>query len=269
MADSKRSSPSLLARQLRLRLITGDESDVPRNLHNIVVSIHAIATFQALHDYLRPRVAGLLGPSSRLSGMFAALAASGFTGSTSRASNEESSQASKTVSGALETNPPPVAPGTVTRRRSQRLSAKANPSAANENPSGTDQIVADASASAKPSLQGEAAVVEPAPSDTVVDSELQADFSDDEDIDAEVYDEEVDPDISVADKTISLSVIEGRKLISFFLRRLIFVPQMVPRSKPKHQMEHVSPHRVPLFKMVQPRPRFVPPYLIKHLTLLL
>lgn len=220
MVDSKRSSPSLLARQLRLRLITGDESDVPRNLHNIVVSIHAIATFQALHDYLRPRVAGLLGPSSRLSGMFAALAASGFTGSTSRALNEESSQASRTVSGALETNPPPVAPGpsaTITRRRSQRLSAKANPSAASESAFGTDQIVADASASTGPSLQGGATVVEPAPSDTVVDSELQADFSDDEDIDAEVYDEEVDPDISVSDKTISLSVIEGRKFISFFL----------------------------------------------------
>lgn len=212
--DSKRSSPSLLARQLRLRLITGDESDVPRNLHNIVVSIHAIATFQALHDYLRPRVAGLLGPGSRLSGMFAALAASNFTGSTSRALNEESSQASKTVSGALETNPPPpVAPAIVTRRRSQRLSAKANPSAASESVSATDQIVADASASAGPSLQGETTVVEPAPSETVVDSELQADFSDDEDIDAEVYDEEVDPDISVADKTISLSVIEdGSKI---------------------------------------------------------
>ena len=58
--DSKRSSPSLLARQLRLRLVAVDDSDIPRNLHNIVVSIHAIATFQALHDYLRPRVAGLL-----------------------------------------------------------------------------------------------------------------------------------------------------------------------------------------------------------------
>ena len=58
--DSKRSSPSLLARQLRLRLVAGEDSDIPKNLHNIVVSIHAIATFQALHDYLRPRVAGLM-----------------------------------------------------------------------------------------------------------------------------------------------------------------------------------------------------------------
>ena len=46
-SDSKRGSPPLLARQLRLRLISEDDSGVPRNLHNVVVSIHAIATFQA------------------------------------------------------------------------------------------------------------------------------------------------------------------------------------------------------------------------------
>ena len=56
LLESKRSSPSLLARQLRLRLIAADDSDIPKNLSNIIVSIHAIATFQALHDYLRPRL---------------------------------------------------------------------------------------------------------------------------------------------------------------------------------------------------------------------
>ena len=73
--DSKRSSPSLLARQLRLRLVATEDADVPKSLSNIVVSIHAIATFQALHDYLRPRVAGILPSGSRLSGMLAALSA--------------------------------------------------------------------------------------------------------------------------------------------------------------------------------------------------
>ncbi|KAI6126477.1 ubiquitin-protein ligase [Pisolithus croceorrhizus] len=34
--DSKRSSPSLLARQLRLRLVTDDDSDIPRSLQNMV-----------------------------------------------------------------------------------------------------------------------------------------------------------------------------------------------------------------------------------------
>ncbi|KAJ7432611.1 hypothetical protein B0H11DRAFT_2379166 [Mycena galericulata] len=93
----------------------------------------AFATFQAPHDYLRPRVAGLLGSGSRLSGMLAALAASGFTGSPSRTPAEEAPPQ------------PPIAPpapaaesssagasasgSTITRRRSQRLSTKNAPAA--------------------------------------------------------------------------------------------------------------------------------------------
>src|SRR5882672_7986670 len=73
----------MLARQLRLRLVAADGSEIPRNCSNIIVSIHAIATFQALNDYLRPRISGLLGGmgGSRLSGMLAALAASGIPAS--------------------------------------------------------------------------------------------------------------------------------------------------------------------------------------------
>ena len=75
--DSKRNSPSLLARQIRLRLVAEEGTDTPRiggSSNNIVVSIHAIATFQALNDYLRPRLSGILS-SSRFSHMLAALAA--------------------------------------------------------------------------------------------------------------------------------------------------------------------------------------------------
>lgn len=74
LVDSRRNSASLLARQLRLRLV-GEGSDIPRNCSNITVSIHAIATFQALHDYLRPRVSSQGIPGSRISGMLAAFAA--------------------------------------------------------------------------------------------------------------------------------------------------------------------------------------------------
>jgi E3 ubiquitin-protein ligase TRIP12 len=126
--DSKRSSPSLLARQLRLRLVAGEDSDIPRNLHNVVVSIHAIATFQALHDYLRPRVSGLLTGNPRLSGMLAALATSGLGSSASRNIPEA-------VPPPLPPPPPPPPPdsslttasnstGPFGRRRSLRLSAK-------------------------------------------------------------------------------------------------------------------------------------------------
>ena len=55
--ESNRSSAaSMLAKQLRLRLVADDDSGIPRPYHNIMVSIHAIATFKALDDYLRPRI---------------------------------------------------------------------------------------------------------------------------------------------------------------------------------------------------------------------
>ncbi|KAJ7739810.1 ubiquitin-protein ligase [Mycena metata] len=197
--DSKRSSPSLLARQLRLRLVAGDESDVPRNLHNIV----------ALHDYLRPRVAGLLGGGgSRLSGMLAALA--GFTGTAARTPDEAPPQ-------------PPIAPpppaaaaaesssagaaasgSTLTRRRSQRLSAKASAGAADGSVVAADAPVAGSSsdgAAAGSSVGG-------GPPSNILDSEMAADFTDEEEVDAEVFDDDVDPDNSIADKTVTLSIAE-------------------------------------------------------------
>jgi E3 ubiquitin-protein ligase TRIP12 len=119
--DSKRSSsPSLLARQLRLRLVAAEGSDIPKNFNNIVVSIHAIATFQALHDYLRPRVSGLMFSGSRLSGMLAALA--GVTSGLSSSKPPEQPEASTSAGPST----------TVERRRSQRLSAKNAAAAASE-----------------------------------------------------------------------------------------------------------------------------------------
>ncbi|KKY13545.1 putative thyroid hormone receptor interactor 12 [Diplodia seriata] len=56
--DSNRSSAaSMLAKQLRLKLVADEDSGIPRAYRNIMVSIHAIATFKALDDYLRPRIA--------------------------------------------------------------------------------------------------------------------------------------------------------------------------------------------------------------------
>ncbi|KAI0352109.1 hypothetical protein OH77DRAFT_1428880 [Trametes cingulata] len=218
--DSKRSSPSLLARQLRLRLVAAEDSDIPRNLNNIVVSIHAIATFQALHDYLRPRVAGLLSSSSRLSGMLAALAASGLTPPSSRFGLPEAlARASAAAeAGAAATS---SASG-INRRRSLRLSEKQKAASSSSGdglgessePMGsTAGGVAAESASTRGTDLGEgeslasASVAEPAPSETVVnDDEFAADFTDDEvDVDAEVIEDE-DPDSSIPEKTINVSV---------------------------------------------------------------
>lgn len=55
--DSNRSSAaSMLAKQIRIRLTADEDSGIPRAYRNIMVSIHAIATFKALDDYLRPRI---------------------------------------------------------------------------------------------------------------------------------------------------------------------------------------------------------------------
>ena len=55
--DNNRSSPaSMLSKQLRLKLVADDDAEIPRPYRNLMISIHAIATFKALDDYLRPRI---------------------------------------------------------------------------------------------------------------------------------------------------------------------------------------------------------------------
>lgn len=55
-AESTRSnSTSMLSRQIRLRLSADGDADIPATYREMIVSIHAIATFKALDDYLRPR----------------------------------------------------------------------------------------------------------------------------------------------------------------------------------------------------------------------
>lgn len=64
-AESTRSnSTSMLSRQIRLRLSADGDADIPANYHEMIVSIHAIATFKALDDYLRPRFTSSDRPAS-------------------------------------------------------------------------------------------------------------------------------------------------------------------------------------------------------------
>ncbi|KAF5361746.1 hypothetical protein D9756_002251 [Leucocoprinus leucothites] len=198
--DSKRSSPSLLARQLRLRLVAAEDSDTPRSLQNIVVSIHAIATFQALHDYLRPRVSGLIGGGSRLSGMLAALAASGFGSPRS----EEPIQ--KTATSSIANSASTSSGQTMGRRRSQRLAKLAGNEDSTDARETKDEDTVMGEPAAVTSTSG-AIQSGPTPSDTLVDSELADDFADDDEIDAEVFDDE-DSDNSITEKTITVNVAE-------------------------------------------------------------
>ncbi|EXJ90860.1 E3 ubiquitin-protein ligase TRIP12 [Capronia coronata CBS 617.96] len=62
--NSRSSSTSMLSRQLRLRLSADADSDIPLTYREMIVSIHAIATFKALDDYLRPRFSASERPAS-------------------------------------------------------------------------------------------------------------------------------------------------------------------------------------------------------------
>lgn len=62
--SSRSSAASMLAKQIRLRLTSDDESGLPRTFRNIQVSIHAIATFKALDEYLRQKITLLERPRS-------------------------------------------------------------------------------------------------------------------------------------------------------------------------------------------------------------
>ncbi|KAJ3124563.1 Ubiquitin fusion degradation protein 4 [Nowakowskiella sp. JEL0407] len=53
----EQSNPAMqLARQIRIKLVAENPSDVPKTYQNVLVSIHAVATFRALQEYLRSRI---------------------------------------------------------------------------------------------------------------------------------------------------------------------------------------------------------------------
>lgn len=56
LEGNRSSAASMLAKQLRLRLVADEDSDIPKSYRNIMVSIHAITTLKSLDDYLRPRI---------------------------------------------------------------------------------------------------------------------------------------------------------------------------------------------------------------------
>ncbi len=151
--------------------------------------------------------------------MFAALAASGLMGSSTKpqgdvapvtkpSSPNPPADASSSISSSAQT--------TAQRRRSQRLAKQTHPASASSEISANNSNTDDAKESTSfdtfetPSSAGATIVPsELVPSEMVVDTELQAEFSDDEDVDAEVFDGDIDPDNSISEKTINLSIVEG------------------------------------------------------------
>lgn len=132
-----------------------------------MVSIHAIATFQALHDYLRPRISGLLN-SSRI---FAALTGNLSSPSSSRPQPPAESSTKSSETSTNESGP--------TRRRSLRLSAKKDAQNNAEAGKTSDDVT--------PTADPETPKVDALPESGVShdDTHIEADFTDDE-IDADV-----------------------------------------------------------------------------------
>ncbi|MCO5589595.1 hypothetical protein L7F22_043563 [Adiantum nelumboides] len=159
--EMKRSPTANVARQVRLKLIAegSDAVEIPRTCTNIVVSIHAITSFQSLHDHLRPKIAASQsmfgasgsssapGPSSGLSSMLeslasnagieltpafreslraAATASNGKPSSSTSRSRLEIGEGETSGSTSNSTGKEANKTSTSTRRRSSRLSGKAS-----------------------------------------------------------------------------------------------------------------------------------------------
>lgn len=123
--DGNRSSAaSMLAKQIRLKLVADEDSDIPRSYRNIMVSIHAIATFRALDDYLRPRInlhERPRGPRPR-DGLSRALAA--MAGSAGLSSAE---RLAERLGAGYSTTPPPPMPAQASSSRPPRRSKSKQP----------------------------------------------------------------------------------------------------------------------------------------------
>ncbi|KAF2009680.1 hypothetical protein BU24DRAFT_358545 [Aaosphaeria arxii CBS 175.79] len=106
--DSRGSATSMLAKQLRLKLVADEDSGIPKAYRSIMVSIHAIATFKALDDYLRPRISIAERPVPR-----------GF-----RNTDRIAAYAAALAEGRSPVPPPPHTPNETTNRPSSRRTPK-------------------------------------------------------------------------------------------------------------------------------------------------
>ncbi|KAM0331427.1 hypothetical protein ACHAQA_003100 [Verticillium albo-atrum] len=127
--DHRSSAASMLAKQIRLRLVADDDSEIPRPYRNIMVSIHAIATFKSLDDYLRPRLSlSERGPrgSRRADGISRALAAMAGAGTlpgglSSFTQAAAARFAAERAAAASSSGPPPPAPAASTPSSSRAM----------------------------------------------------------------------------------------------------------------------------------------------------
>ncbi|KAG5953186.1 hypothetical protein E4U53_006483 [Claviceps sorghi] len=206
--DGNRSSPaSMLGKQIRLRLVADDESNIPRPYRNIMVSIHAIATFKSLDDYLRPRISlAERPPIGRRDGLSRALAAvAGMSGLqfASAAGTANGRIADRSPFGSIPPPPPPP-PGAnaspsssrFTRRSKSRSTPQPNISATPQDQSAgpsQDKSVLRRSSRRQAASAEEASPTRPPPSEeehppNTLECADEKQMSDDDDADDDMED---------------------------------------------------------------------------------
>ncbi|KZP01845.1 hypothetical protein CALVIDRAFT_19026 [Calocera viscosa TUFC12733] len=201
--DPKRGAAAMLARQIRLRLVAEEGTDVPRNWLNFVTQSHAILTFRALERYVHDKILKTIPHGSRLSHVLAAFAAAtGLPPSSVRGdlgegpSNGGASSSKSTPSAIPKTRPA----GT---RRSLRLSGEGGLGSAIEAPVPQPTAATSAPSASEPKT--------PTDNEAVDESGIPGAFIDD-DIIGEDEDDETSP---TAEKTVDLKVTpDGTKVVA-------------------------------------------------------
>lgn len=198
--DGNRSSAaSMLAKQIRLRLNADDDSEIPKPYRNIQVSIHAIATFKALDDYLRPRINmndRPRGGRSReaLSGALAALAAAGMTNPYSGVPGAQARLAERGLAAAIAASSAAPTPSASKSTRKSKSKTLPTPASADPSTTSTPQEKGSRRSSRRQQAQTEPPPPPPPPlqqEDSLADALECADerqLSDDDDMDEEDLD---------------------------------------------------------------------------------
>ncbi|KAM5373176.1 hypothetical protein ACJA88_008704 [Fusarium oxysporum] len=192
--DGNHSSPaSMLGKQIRLRLVADDDSEIPRPYRNIMVSIHAIATFKSLDDYLRPRISinERSRGSARRDGVARALAAMANSAGLPLSSAAAARLAAAERSGPFSSGPPVPPPPAATTPSGSRALRKSKSLAAPATPDQSAGPSRDKGALRRSSRRHGAANTPPAPRPPPVDDEEMQDtlecadekqLTDDEDV---------------------------------------------------------------------------------------
>ena len=189
--DNNRSSPAaMLSKQLRLKLIASDDdAEMPRPYRNLMISIHAIATFKALDDYLRPRISLSDRPRSarHREGVSNALAAFAAAAGIPNP-HHRLAERGGTASGDPPTHQTPSDPASPARATRKGPKSKNDPAASDSSPAPTKEKTTSARRSSrKHQPAGHNSPDAPAPAPERVQSPLECaderQISDEDDVD--------------------------------------------------------------------------------------